>query len=235
MGGERIRGRRADGAASIIPAQLLRAITAGGGQRHALGRLCLLARLREGIASGGVQLGGELLARLARRQPDHEGDAARVGAQVDRREIGVGRDDGHLARIAAHLLGGDLAEERVDALPDVGGAAEDRHAAGAVELHQHTALRHLVGIDGISRAADVHRAGHAQPAPAAQLAVAHGPARGLFHQLEAFQETVGGDALAVDRLDELADEVAPAHLDGIDAELLGRLVERHLQGEARLY
>ena len=41
--------------------------------------------------------------------------------------------------------------------------------------------------------------------------------------------------MPVDRLDLLADEVAAAHLDGIDPHLLRRFIQRDLEGEARLH
>jgi hypothetical protein len=53
--------------------------------------------------------------------------------------------------------------------------------------------------------------------------------------VEALQEPVRRDAQLVDGARALADEVAAAELDGVDAEPLGDLVELHLEREARLH
>ena len=235
---ERVRGRHADGAAAVVATELLRSVSAGGRERRSLGRLGELTRLGEthrtlrrgggaelephvrGRAAhlrgdGGAQLVGELLARLARGQAHHESDAARVRAEIHRGQISVSGDDGYVARIAADLFRADLAEQRVHALSDVARAAVHGHAARAVQLEQHSALRHVVRVDGIRGAADVHRARHAQPAPASQLSVALFPARRQLDDVEALEEPVRGDLLPVDRLDALPDEVAPPYLDRI--------------------
>src|SRR5258708_38545716 len=129
-------------------------------------------------------------------------------ATIVGRQICSRRNQRPLERIAMQTLRGDLAEQGIDALADIGGAAEDGDAAGSIELHQYPALRHFIRIDGISGAADVHRARDAEAAARPQLPAALLPARRLLDELEAFQEAVGGDLLPVHRLDELADEVA---------------------------
>src|SRR5690606_37480129 len=96
-------------------------------------------------------------------------------------------------------------------------------------------LRHLVRIDRVVGAGDVHRAGHAESAAEAELAVALPPTAGALDLLEALQEAVGGDPLTVDGLDVLALEVAAADLDRSELQLLRDLIELHLEGEARLH
>src|SRR5207244_12050194 len=54
--------------------------------------------------------------RLEGRVPAHQGHATRVAAEVDRREIGVGRDDRDLERIDAEYLGDDRSEEHTSEL-----------------------------------------------------------------------------------------------------------------------
>ncbi len=65
-----------------------------------------------------------------------------VGAEVDRRQVGVARDDPDVERIDAEHLRHDGGEDRVGALADVRRAAENRDAAAAVELQLHAGLGH---------------------------------------------------------------------------------------------
>jgi hypothetical protein len=88
----------------------------------------------------------------------HERDAAAVGAEVDGREVGVGGHDAHLVEAQAQLLGHERGHHRRAALPDLRGAGVDGREPAAVELHEDAGLRHVVGVDGVVRARDVHRA-----------------------------------------------------------------------------
>ena len=104
------------------------------------------------------------LGRLDRGVAGHERHARRVGAEVHRRQVGVARDDADVEGIDAQDLRHDRREDRVGALADVGRAAEDGHAAAAVELQLDARLRHRVPVDRQARAAEVGRAGEAQAA-----------------------------------------------------------------------
>src|SRR5262249_39311951 len=120
-------------------------------------------------------------------------------------------------------------------LPDVRRSAEHGRAAAAVELELDRGLRHLVRVDAVVGPADVHAAGETDAAPARQLAELARPARGLLHRLETLQEAVRGDTQAVPGRGVLADEVAPAQLEGVELQRLGQLVELALHREARLH
>ena len=82
-------------------------------------------------------------------------------------------------------LGDDLREQRRRALADVGGAGEDGDAAVEIELEVDHRVRLAAPVHRLGRARDVVRAGHAEAAPARQLAVPRLPARGLLDPVEA--------------------------------------------------
>ena len=187
-----------------------------------------------GLGHGGHDLLAQLARGVDRRVADHEGDAARVRAEIDRAEIRVGGDDAHVLDVHPELLGDDVAHDRVRALPDVVRAAEDRHEPGAVDLELDARLGHVVRVDRVVRPRDVHRAGDAEALSGGQLAVAGLPVGAALDLLEALHEAAGGDALAVDRLRARRGSSA-ADLDGVDAELFRHLVELALEGEARLH
>ena len=232
---EAVRRRRADGAAAVVGTELLRAVAAGRGERAELrlGFLHSHCKLFGGVARL-VELRAELATRLDGREADHVRHARAVRAEVDRCEVGVGGDDRDVVGVAAELFGGDLREERVDALADVARARVDGDAPRAVELHEDARLRHLVGVHRIRGAADVHRARDAEAAAEAELAAPLLPAARALDRVEAHREAVRGDALPVDGRRVLADEVLAAHLDGVDAEARSRHVEGALEGEPRL-
>ena len=165
---------------------------------------------------------------------EHERHPRRVGAQVDRGEVGVARKHADVFQRDAQLLGDDVRHHGVDALADLGGAREDRDAPGAVDLQLDAGLGHVVRVDGVVGAGDVGRARDAHAAPVGEAAVLPSPFAGALHGVQALQEAVRGDAQVVDGARVGADEVAPAQLDRVDLQGFGDAVELHLEGEAWL-
>src|SRR5882762_9823460 len=114
------------------------------------------------------------------------------------------------AQPQTQLLADDGGEQRVRALADVGGAAEHGGAAAAIELELHARLGHLVRVDAVVGAADVHAAGDPDPAAVRQAPELLAPARGALDRVQALRKAVRGDAHAVDRVAVGAHEVAAA-------------------------
>ena len=158
--------------------------------------------------------------------------------------------DVHVFRIEPQHLGHEIGEDRVGALADIGGAAEHGDAAAAVGAQHDAGVRHAVPVDRRARPGHVRRARDADAAPAPRLpewlgrlhlrggAIARrlvAPAGGLDHLVDALAEPDGRHREVVRRLRERLDEYAAPHVGGIEAELLGRLVQLHLEREARLW
>ena len=186
---------------------------------------------REGRAHAIPEASGRLLGRGA----DHVGDAAGVGAQIDRGELGVGAVHHDVVRREPGLFGDDVGEHPVAALADVARAAEHGDSTRAIREELHPALRQLVGVDRVGRAGDVHRAGDAEAAPAGQLAVALGPVAHAGDRVQALAEARARDELPVDGHIAAAERVLSADLNGIHPELRRQLVQAALKSEARLH
>ena len=258
--GEGVGRRRPDRGPAVAPVHVLRGVVRSGGAQSAVLRLGQVEGLAQGHRRAGVAglqrettsqqhltrlraplLGHRLLHHrldpprgVDARVAEHEGDARRVGPEVDRGEVGVARKHADVLERDAQLLGHDVGHHRVDPLPDLRGARKHRDAPGAVDLELDARLRHLVGVDRVVCARDVGRAGHADPAPVGEAAELPLPVAGALHRVEALQEAVGCDAQVVDGAGVRADEVAPAQIDRVDCERFRDAVELHLEGEARL-
>src|SRR5262249_49875100 len=105
--------------------------------------------------------------------------------------------------------------------------------AAAIDLELHRALRHGVRIDRVVRAAYVRAHRDAETFAVGELAASFFPAAGALHAVEALDDAVRGDAHPVDG--RVAHQILPAKLDRIELERRRDLVERDLEGEARLY
>ena len=77
------------------------------------------------------------LRRLQGRIAAHEGDAARVAAEIDGGEIGIGGDNGDIEGIDAENLGHDIGKDRVRSLTDFCRAAKDGDPPTAVAFQLH--------------------------------------------------------------------------------------------------
>ena len=138
-------------------------------------------------------------------------------------------------RLDAQHLGDEQRQHVVGALPDLGGAAERGHAARAVELELHARVRQLVPVDRQPRAAQVRRAGQAEPAaarPACRGARASPSPRPPSRCTRAGRWCRPACQFAVSEFG--CTSCWRRRSAGIDAELHGDLVELHLLPEAGL-
>ena len=248
-----------DGAAPVVPADRPGAVAAGGaqgaggglGQHHGppdgelparLGAIVDKAQRHPDLVRGDRPVSGDALDDAPAQRPGglpggdaaHEGDPRGVGAQVHRGQVGVRGDHHHVLGGHAGLLGDDVGQHGVAALADVAGPAEGGDLAGAIASELHRGLGHLVGVDRVGRARDVHRAGHPQ-APAPGQPTAAPPAAGGLDRVQALAQAGARHELAVDGLLAAAHGVAAAELDGVQLQSLGQLVEGALEGEAGLH
>ena len=202
----------------------------------------VLARLEH--VGGGVD---DLLADEERRLVDgvagDDGGAAREGGDAPVEGAGVALDQDHVLDGDAELVGDDLAEHGLVALPLRGQAGVDVDLAGdRVDLD----VPALVGAE--AGALDVEGEAEAEVLALGPRLLLLGGEVGrrelvrhhrqrllVLAAVEADAEAVGEEqALARPRELVVADEVAAAHLEAVEAELLGELVHRPLDGEAGL-
>ena len=165
----------------------------------------------------------------------HQRHAARIGAEIDRRQVGVAGDRADVDRIDAQHLGHARDQHVVGALADLGGAAERGDAAAAIELQLHARVRHVVPVDRQAGAGEVRRAGEADAAAVRQLAeTCPSSPTACDDAADALGEADRADAQLVrgQRVRLLDD--AQAQLGRIERERLGDLVELHLLAEAGL-
>src|SRR5882762_2101982 len=174
------------------------------------------------------------LGRLQRGVPGHQRNAARIAAQVYGSEVRVGGDDGDIERIDTEHFGDDVREDRIRALPDLRRAAEHRDAAAAVALQLDARMRHVVPVDRQAGARDVARAREPNAAALGQLAEFLLPPRPLDYLLDAFAEAHGPHPQVIRRQRVRWHERLETQLGRVDGELLGDLVEMHLEREPRL-
>ena len=174
------------------------------------------------------------LGRLQRRVAAHQGDAARVAAQINRREIGVGRHDLHVSHLHAENLGHDVGEDRIGSLPDVRGAAEHRDAAAAIELELHTRVRHVVPVDRETGSAEVAGARETDALARREPAEPLPPARSRRHATDALAQPNGADPQVVGGHRVRRHEVIEPEIRRVDADVLRELVEVDFECVARL-
>ena len=148
----------------------------------------------------------------------HQGDARGVAAEVDRGQVGVADAEADVGEGDAEHLGHHRRQHAVRALADLGLAAEDGDAAGAVELEHHARLRHVVPVDRQAGAAEIRAAGEAEPAPFREPAVALAPAAAGDHRLDAAAEAHRADLEPVGGHRVGRGEVPEAQVGGIDAQ-----------------
>ena len=116
-------------------------------------------RLGPGLREG-QQLAAQVHGGEPRRAPGHEGLARGRGLAGVEREVGVGTDALDRRDRDAEGVGGDLGEDRVRALADVGGAGEqDDRAVGPDADLDLGRVGHRGGADAVPRGGD------ADPAP----------------------------------------------------------------------
>ncbi len=107
-----------------------------------------------------LQLAGGSDSGIAR----HEGDAAGIGAEIDRSERRVGGLQVNLLRLDTQFFGDDIGQHGRGALADVGAATVDSDAASTVQANLHGRVGHVVPVDGLASATDVRRGSQPQAA-----------------------------------------------------------------------
>ena len=257
--GVRIRRRGADTSAFVAGGRARRRVGAGGPERSELG-LGQYDRLLEGHAFvrvfgvehaavgkdeailGNVQFlrrrlrqqVARAVRRLDRGVSHHQGDAARVAPQIDRRQVGVSGDTADVERLDAEDLGDDVDQHVVRSLADFGGAAKNGHAAAAVELQLDAGMRELVPVNRQPRPRQVGRASETQALPLGQLAEAVRPVGAPDDALDAIGKTDRLDVHVVrgDRVRLLDD--FEAKLGWVERQGFRDLVELDFLAETRL-
>ena len=174
------------------------------------------------------------LRRLDRRVAHHQGDAAAVRAEIDRRQVGVAEHDPDIVGIDPEHLRDHLGENGVGALTDVDFAAEDRDTAAPVQPDLHPGMRHVVPVDRQAGAAEIGRARQADPLAARQAAELLLPLRSLDHRPDALSEAHRSDAQVVGGQRAGSDEVPEAQLGRIHPQRRGDLVEMDFERESGL-
>ena len=102
--------------------------------------------LRPAIHPARSSLNDLLLHGLRRAKggiPIHKSDAARVGTDVNWREVRIGGDHFDMPHRATQHLGGDLRDHRVRSLANIRRARVNHHAAIAINLDVYGGVRHI--------------------------------------------------------------------------------------------
>src|SRR5207302_8098298 len=130
----------------------------------------------------------------------HEGHAARVTAQIDRREVRVGGDEADLLGPTAERLGHDRHQHRVGSLADIDLATRHGHHAAAVEANINRGVGHVVPVQRQAGTAQVRSDGEADALAERQLAVAGVEPRLTGDNVDALPQAVAGNPQVVDGL-----------------------------------
>src|SRR5262249_31690168 len=135
------------------------------GERHILERYAKFLSHRDGqqLACALCSLQGGIAG--------HQRDTARVAAQVDRRQVGIGCQYAYVKRIDAENLGDNVSQDRIRALAYIHRSAHDTNAALAVEAELHARVRHTIPVNRQSGPTNVRAARDPYSAAVGQLAV----------------------------------------------------------------
>ncbi len=173
-------------------------------------------------------------ASVNRGVPHHQRDAARIGAQVHRRQVGVTGDGADVHRIDAEHFRHARHEHIVGALSDFRRAAEGGDAAAAIQLELYSRMRHIVPVDRQPGPGEVRGAAEADTAAEWKLPERLGPVCRVRDATDALRETDGADTQVVrgKRLWLLDDP--ETEVGGIEGQPLRDLVELNLLPETAL-
>ncbi len=119
--------------------------------------------------------------------------------EIDRRQVGVGRNHLHARQAAAQHLGNHLRRHGVGTLPNLRRSGVHHHAAVAIDLDVDRRVRHVRANDAVGRSAHVVTARHAQPAALRQLAAPFTPSRSRHDLVHALRQSIAQHAQAVHR------------------------------------
>ena len=188
------------------------------------------AELQTGGDRGCQQL-ARPLRRLDGGVAHHQRDAARVRAEIDRRQIRIAGDGAYIEWIDPEHLRDDCHQHVVGALPDLGGAAEHRHAAAAIQLQLHAGVRKVVPVDREPGARQIRRAGQTHAAAVGQLAELLAPVRSIDDAADAFGEADRADAQVIGGEAVGFGDHAEAQIRGVLLHELCNLVELNFLAE----
>ena len=205
-----------------------------GIEHAAIGEHEPVFRDRELARHGVCQKVSRALGGLDGRVAHHQRHAARVRAEIDRRQIGVARDGADVDWIDAEDFRHAGDQDIVRALTDFGGAAERGDAAAAIELQLHAGMRHVVPVDREPCARQIRRTGQSDAASERQPAMLRRPVGRARDAADAFGETDGAQAQIVGRQRFRLFDDAQAKVCGVEAERVGNLVELNLLAETAL-
>ncbi len=194
-----------------------------------------------------VFLGGEvgqapldLARRRLRRHAVQVGAGRGRGRRGVRHLAGVGRRDLHLVEVDLELLGHHLRDLDVQALPHLGAAVVQVHAAVGVDVHQRAGLVEVRGGEGD---AELHRRQRDAPleirilpVPLRNLLPAGAIAAALLKLRDQLRQDVVLDLHVVGRDVpwRIAVEVGPPHLERVEPALARDLVHHPLDADHAL-
>src|SRR6267378_605088 len=164
----------------------------------------------------------------------HDGDAAGIGAEVDRPQVRVAGEEADVEGVDAQNFGDDSRQDIVGALSDFGSAAENGDAAAAVELELNSGLRHFVPINGKSRTREIGGTGKSDTAAFGQFSEFLFPIGGFYDAANAFGKIDSTQAKIICRHRVGRFDDAEAQVGGVDFQFLGDFVELDFLAEARL-
>src|SRR5207247_7343053 len=172
--------------------------------------------------------------RFDRGVSRHQGDAARVAAEIDGRQIGIAGNDANIKRIDAQNFGDDVGENRIRTLANFRRSAKDAHAAAAIQLQLDAGVRQLVVVDWSLRARHVSAARDSNPFSVRQLSEFIFPAGTRNHFVDALAQGERADSNTVRRYRVGSNRVLLAYLRRIEFQLIGDLVHLDFLDPTRL-
>ena len=164
----------------------------------------------------------------------HQRHPARIGAEVDRRQIGIAGHGPDVERLDPQDLGHRRHQHVVGTLANLRGAAEHGDAATAIQLQLDAGVRKVVPVDGQAGPREIRRAGQPDAAAEGQLPELAGPARAVDDAPDALGEADRPDAQVVGGQAVRRSDDAQPQVGRVDGQPLGNAVELHLLPETAL-
>ena len=175
-----------------------------------------------------------IFRRAQSRVTGHEGHSTGIRSNINRREVGVGRDYSHACQRASQHFRSDLRGHRVRSLADFGRTCIDDNSAIAVDLDVNRGVRHVGADDRIRRPAHIMAASDPKTASLGQLAVALLPTRALNRLLDALRQSVTLHTQAVHRDARRLQQIALPYLRWIHRNLRSEFIQLRFEGEAHV-
>ena len=171
---------------------------------------------------------------MQRRIPRHQRHPARIRAQIHGAQIRVTGEQAHIKGINAKNFGNDARENVVRALPDFRRAAENAHAATAIEFQLYARMRHLVPVNGQARSGQISRASDSYAVPLGELPEFVFPVGNSNDSPDTFGEIHSAQPQKIGRYRVRRFQNAQAQICRVHFEFFGDFVELHFLAKARL-